>query len=93
MRLSYIGTGNNITLTNTACIGSGLFDSDLSNNCSSAAYRITSLVDVVVVKDDDVGPTSSLQRAIGHKSIAYAEIQQTRELDQGNRSSALRTAR
>jgi uncharacterized repeat protein (TIGR01451 family) len=81
LRLSYIGTSNNITLTNTACIGSGLFDSDLSNNCSSAAYRITSLVDVVVVKDDDVGPTSSLQRAIGHKSIAYAEIQQTLELD------------
>ena len=54
---------------------------DLSNDCSQAVYRIISLVDVVVVKDDDVGPTDSAQRAIGHKSIAYAEIQQTRDLD------------
>lgn len=81
LRLAYIGSGSNISLTNTACISSGLYDRDLSNNCSQAVYRITSLIDVVVVKDDDVGPTNSQQRAIGHKSIAFVEIQQTRELD------------
>jgi uncharacterized repeat protein (TIGR01451 family) len=84
MRLSYVGAGTNITLTNRACISSSLFDGDLSNNCSQALYHITSLVDVVVVKDDDVGPTNLLQRAIGHKPIAYTEIQQTRALERAD---------
>ncbi len=81
LSLKYTGTDNNVVSTNTACISMPLFDRDPSNNCSQAVYRIISLVDIVVVKDDDVGPTDSLRRAIGHKSIAYAEIQQTRKLD------------
>lgn len=81
LRLAYNGLGTNVTLTNTACISSGLFDRDPSNNCSQAVYRIASPVDVVVVKDDDVGPTDPFQRAIGRTAIAFAEIRQARRLD------------
>ncbi len=77
LRLAYSGAGNNTTVTNTACISSILFDSDLSNNCASASYLVTNPVDVVVVKDDDVGPTTSLSRSSGHKASAYSFIAKT----------------
>ncbi|HSD83961.1 MAG TPA: Calx-beta domain-containing protein, partial [Anaerolineae bacterium] len=67
--------------TNTVCISSPLFDRDPSNNCSSAVYLMQSQVDVVVVKDDDVGPSALSASIVGHKSIAYAEIQQMRQPD------------
>ncbi len=81
LRVQYTGAVNEVLLTNTACISGPLFDRDPSNNCSSAVYLVQSQVDVVVVKDDDVGPSVLSARLIGHKAIAYAEIRQMHELD------------
>ena len=71
LRVQYTGASNNVIITNTACISSALFDSNPTNNCSSATYLVQSQVDVVVVKDDDVGPISPSAMTIGHKAAAF----------------------
>ena len=71
LQVQYTGGGDNVVLTNTACITSPFFDSNLANNCSAAVYLVQSQVDVVVIKDDDVGPSSLSARAIGSKTEAY----------------------
>jgi uncharacterized repeat protein (TIGR01451 family) len=80
LRVQYTGASNNVIVTNTACISSALFDSNPTNNCSSATYLVQSQVDVVVVKDDDVGPISSSARTIGHKAAAFDLLAQQRRV-------------
>jgi uncharacterized repeat protein (TIGR01451 family) len=73
LRLNYTDTTNNVVLINSACISSPMFDSQPNNNCAQATYLVQSLTDLVVIKDDDVGPVS-LARSIGHKATAFKLI-------------------
>jgi uncharacterized repeat protein (TIGR01451 family) len=58
--LSYTSTVCPATLTNTVAISSAIPDLTPEDNVYTATYRVVCNVDLVVVKDDDVGPVSPL---------------------------------
>jgi uncharacterized repeat protein (TIGR01451 family) len=58
--LSYTSTVCPATLTNTVAISSTIPDLTPEDNVYTATYRVVCNVDLVVVKDDDVGPASPL---------------------------------
>ena len=58
LTLSYVSTVCPATLTNTVAIISAIPDLYPEDNVYTATYRVLCDVDLVVVKDDDVGPLS-----------------------------------
>jgi uncharacterized repeat protein (TIGR01451 family) len=58
LTLSYASTACPATLTNTIAISATVPDLEPADNVYTATYHVACDVDLVVVKDDDVGPTS-----------------------------------
>ncbi len=79
--LSYTSTVCPATLTNTVAISSTIPDLSPGDNVYTATYRVLCNVDLVVVKDDDVGPASPLNtfQTVGKRSAAERLLQTASE--------------